>query len=129
MSKVKSFLSISIFVFSVFILHYLFNIVFQSASISFEKQLRFHVFIFIITSLVVLLSLKAIYTSPDKAGFTYLGLVLFKMVAAIVFLFPYLTDVTSETKKLVMHFFVILFLYLTYEVLFLLRHLNAEQNK
>jgi len=129
MSKVKSFLSILIFVFSVFILHYLFNIVFQSASISFEKQLRFHGFIFIITTLVVLLSLKAIYTSPDKAGFTYLGLVLFKMVASIVFLFPYLTDVTRETKTLVFHFFVILFLYLAYEVIFLLRHLNSQQNK
>lgn len=129
MSKIKSFLSILVFVLSVFIVHYLFNIVFQSASISFEKQLRFHVFIFIITALVVLLSLKAIYTSPDKAGFTYLGLVLFKMVAAIVFLFPYLTDVTRETKKLVLHFFIILFLYLAYEVIFLLKHLNAEQKK
>lgn len=129
MSKIKSFLSTVVFVLLIFTLHYLFNLVFPKTSISFEKVLRFHGFIFMITALVILLSLKAIYTSPDKAGFTYLGLVLFKMVAAVVFLFPYLTDVTRETKTLVSHFFVILFLYLAYEVIFLLRHLNGQQNK
>ena len=129
MSRIKSFLSVLTFVLLIFSLHYLFNMLFPEASISFEKLLRFHGFIFMITTLVVLLSLKAIYTSPDKAGFTYLGLALFKMVAAAVFLFPYLTDVTRETKTLVFHFFVILFLYLAYEVIFLLRHVNSQQNK
>ena len=129
MNNVKSFLSTLGFVLLIFILHYLFNLLFPNASISFDKMLRFHGFIFIITAFVVLLSLKAIYKSPDKAGFTYLGLVLFKMITSIVFLFPYLTEVSRETKTLVFHFFVILFLYLTYEVVFLLRHLNSQQNK
>lgn len=128
-SRFKSLFSIIAFVITAFIVHYLFNITFQNASISIEKQLRIHGFVFIATTLVVLLTLKVIYTSPDKTGFTYLGLVLFKMAASIIFLFPYLKDVTSETKKLVLHFFIILFLYLTYEVIFLLKHLNAEQKK
>lgn len=129
MSSMKSLFSIAAFILTVFIVHYLFNITFQNASISLKKLIKIQGFVLISTTIVVLITLKVIYSKPDKTGFTYLGLVLFKMVTAIVFLFPFLTDVSNETKKLVVHFFIVLFIYLIYEVVFLLRHLNAEQKK
>ena len=129
MSSMKSLFSIAAFILTVFIVHYLFNITFQNASISLKKLIKIQGFVLISTTIVVLITLKVIYTKPDKTGFTYLGLVLFKMVTASVFLFPFLTDVSNETKKLVVHFFIVLFIYLIYEVVFLLRHLNAEQKK
>ena len=65
-------------------------------------------------------------TFADKTGFAFMGFSLFKMMAAIVFLIPFIqSDLESQIPD-VSAFFITYFLYLFFETLFAVRLLSKQ---
>lgn len=61
----------------------------------------------------------------DKTGFSFMGLSLFKMVAAVLFLLPMLLSDTTNAFADVVAFFAPYFLFLIFETVFAVKLLNA----
>ena len=77
---------------------------------------KIHVFVVAVTvlSFAVLVMIGRI--DHSKIGFTFLGLVILKMMVSFAFLYPYLIDTMVNTNILVFNFFIVYFLFLAWEV-------------
>lgn len=114
MMKNNSNLSILIFSFTLFIIHFSIN---EYITINIDNTflIKIHIFIILLT-IVVLNTLKIIKNKfPDKVGFGYLAFVLVKMIISILFLFPYIRQKPANLKLIVINFFLIFFIHLFYE--------------
>lgn len=124
-NKFKFSIGIVGFVIVVFFLHFLTNRL-VSISITEKNLIKIHLFIILTTIIVIFLSSKILKNFPDKVGFGYMGLMLFKMIASIFFLFPFFSIKTIETKILVANFFSIYFIYLAVEAIVLLNIIKTK---
>lgn len=129
MNKARTILNASIVVIAVFLIHYTINSLLQNHSLLPIKLIKIHGFVLSITTIVILLSIKIYNLYSDKVGFGYLGLVLFKMIFSVIFLYPNFATKTNETKILVLNFFAVFFIYLIFEVLVLLRYISKKSSR
>jgi hypothetical protein len=81
----------------------------------------FHVTITIAAHLFLLYVHK---NFPDKAGFTFMGMGLLKMMACVVFLIPMIQSDTADRIPDVGAFFIPYFLFLLFETIFAVRLIN-----
>jgi hypothetical protein len=117
-----------IFPFSVlfYFIQYYCKICFWPDTTLYFKEVSIHLFMLVSTLLVYFLVNLVVKLAVDKAGFTFLGLGLLKMMAAIVFLLPLIQDGKSDKIPTVIYFFVTYFIYLFIETLFVARLLNKK---
>ncbi len=81
-----------------------------------------HPFMFVITiATVVAVKIILKRSKPDMLGYAYLATSLVKMFFAILFLLPHLINDSFFRKEYVLQFFMIYFIYLTAEVVYLVR--------
>ncbi len=124
----KSFIKLLLFFVVVFSLQVIFNFVNPIDSFELKDMLKMHGFVFLITAIVIIVTNKITDKIPDKTGFVYLGFVLFKMIASVLFLYPYFSLPTSQSKIIVINFFIIFFIYIGYEATSVIKYLNSKQN-
>lgn len=65
-------------------------------------------------------------TFPDKTGFSFMGVSLLKMMAAVLFLIPLLQSEVKNQIPDVAAFFIPYFLYLFFETIFAIRLINKH---
>jgi hypothetical protein len=80
----------------------------------------------IATILVYLLLLYINKILPTYTGFTFLGASLFRMIAAVVFLIPFIKSHSKDPIGDVTAFFVPYFLFLLFETYFTIRLINRS---
>jgi hypothetical protein len=88
---------------------------------SLESIYIFHVIITVAAHLFLLFVYK---TLPDKAGFTFMGMGLLKMMACVVFLIPMIQSDTVNRIPDVGAFFIPYFVFLLFETVFAVRLIN-----
>jgi hypothetical protein len=88
---------------------------------SLESIYIFHIVITIAAHLFLLFVHK---TFPDKAGFTFMGMGLLKMMACVVFLIPMIQSDTVDRIPDVGAFFIPYFIFLLFETVFAVRIIN-----
>jgi hypothetical protein len=88
---------------------------------SLESIYIFHIVITIAAHLFLLFVHK---TFPDKAGFTFMGMGLLKMMACVVFLIPMIQSDTVDRIPDVGAFFIPYFMFLLFETVFAVRIIN-----
>jgi hypothetical protein len=88
---------------------------------SLESIYIFHVIITVAAHLFLLFVYK---TFPDKAGFTFMGMGLLKMMACVVFLIPMIQSDTVNRIPDVGAFFIPYFMFLLFETVFAVRLIN-----
>lgn len=80
-----------------------------------------------ISSLISYLFLLFVHKSfPDKAGYTFMGTGVLKMMACVVFLIPMIQSEIADRIPDVAAFFVPYFLFLLFETLVAVRLINKE---
>lgn len=124
----KSFLKLIFIGVIVFLVQIIFNFLFPAIALNFKDSIKIHGFLFFITLIVITVTNRITDKSSDKTGFVYLGLVLFKMIASIFFLFPYFSLEIAQSKILVVNFFIIFFVYIAFEASSVIKYLNLKQN-
>lgn len=124
----KSFIKLLLFSLAIFFLQVIFNFVVPIYSFELKDIAKIHGFVFLITAIVIIVTNKITDKIPDKTGFVYLGFVLFKMIASVLFLYPYFSLPTSQSKIIVINFFIIFFIYIGYEATSVIKYLNSKQN-
>jgi hypothetical protein len=63
---------------------------------------------------------------PDKTGFAFMALSLFKMAASVIFFIPLMQSQVADRVPDVLNFFIPYFLYLLLEVVFAVRLINSK---
>ncbi|PKD21708.1 hypothetical protein APR41_01610 [Salegentibacter salinarum] len=97
---------------------YVFEIEFYYSSFS------IYLFHFLATFLIYL-SLVVVYKNfTDKTGFAFIGLSLFKMVAAVIFLLPLVLSEVNAVFVNILAFFIPYFLFLVFETLYAVKLIN-----
>lgn len=97
---------------------YVFEVEFYYSSFS------IYLFHFLATFLIYL-SLVFVYKNfTDKTGFAFMGLSLFKMVAAVIFLLPLVLSEVNAVFVNVLAFFIPYFLFLVFETLYAVKLIN-----
>lgn len=88
-----------------------------------------HPFLFILTIIIIII-LNVIFkkVKPNMLGYAFLGSSLFKMLISVLFLIPILKGDASFKKIYVVQFFVIYFIYLTMEVVYLAQQLRNKKS-
>lgn len=81
----------------------------------------FHIIVTIASYLFLLFVHK---NFPEKAGFTFMGIGLIKMMAGVVFLIPMIQSDTIDRIPDVAAFFIPYFLFLFFETIFAVRLIN-----
>lgn len=88
------------------------------------SSLSIYLFHFLAT-FVIYLSLVFVYKNfPDKTGFAFMGLSLFKMLAAVIFLLPLVLSGVNAVFANILAFFIPYFLYLVFETLYAVKLIN-----
>ncbi|HNQ67022.1 MAG TPA: hypothetical protein PKN32_01480 [Bacteroidales bacterium] len=122
----RAFINFSFLAIIVFAAHYLLLYRFR-INLYAPDVLYVHPFLFIIT-LATIIAVKIIFkkTRLNLLGYVYLGVSLVKMLAAVLFLMPKLLSDSMFRKEYVLQFFMIYFIYLTFEVFYLVRQFKNE---
>ncbi len=124
MKGINIYLLLFVFSLLLFGLHFFLNSTSFFEFILTKELIKIHVFISFFSLMVVFLSGLVIKKFPDKVGFTYLGLVLFKIIASSFLMFSFLSSDKTHGKIIVLNFLVIFFLHIVFEVWFLLGKLK-----
>jgi len=115
------FLSFSILFFGI---HFLLNSKIEQ-TIPLVLLKKMHLFLGIITfavlSTITFIKAKA----PDYIGFGYLAFILVKMAISLVFIYPIIATKDLGAKVYILHFFSAFFLYLTLEVLLIIKEIKT----
>jgi uncharacterized membrane protein YcgQ (UPF0703/DUF1980 family) len=85
-----------------------------------------YIFNIVATFVVYLLLIYVNRTFPTYTGFTFLGTSLFRMMAAVVFLIPFLKSDVKNPITDVTTFFIPYFLFLLFETYFAIRLINKS---
>lgn len=121
LSFLKYFFPFSIVLFSA--QYFIVTNVFADVSF-FYSTWSIYAFHIIITLLSHLFLLFVHQTFPDKTGFTFMGISVVKMMAAVVFLIPMIQSDTIDRIPDITIFFIPYFLYLFFETIFAIRLIN-----
>lgn len=86
----------------------------------------FSIYLFhFLATFLIYLSLVFVYKNfTDKTGFAFMGLSLFKMVAAVVFLLPLVLSGVNAVFVNILAFFIPYFLFLVFETLYAVKLIN-----
>ncbi|PRX48129.1 hypothetical protein [Salegentibacter salegens] len=86
----------------------------------------FSIYLFhFLATFLIYLSLVFVYKNfTDKTGFAFMGLSLFKMVAAVIFLLPLVLSEVNAVFVNILAFFIPYFLYLVFETLYAVKLIN-----
>lgn len=86
------------------------------------------IYVFLVSATVITVILVGYVQKvfPDKTGFTFMGLSLIKMAAAIVFFIPLLESEVEDRTGDILNFFIPYFLFLIFEVIYLVRLINRN---
>lgn len=87
-----------------------------------------YLFFFISTLIVVYLITWINQNFKDYVGFAFMGLLLVKGLASILFLIPSFLSEPKPNFKDLMLFFIPYFIFLTYEAVFSIRLINSSKN-
>lgn len=87
-----------------------------------------HIYAFLgIATLGIFLIMHFIHKNfPDKTGFAFMGLSIFKIAASVIFFIPLMKAQVSNPVDDVLNFFVPYFIYLLLEVVFAVRLINSN---
>lgn len=103
--------------------HYIVTTIFANIFF-FYSTWSIYTFHIIVTLLSYLFLLFVHQTFPDKTGFTFMGVSVIKMMAAVVFLIPLIqSDIIDRIPDIAI-FFIPYFLYLLFETIFAIRLIN-----
>lgn len=86
-----------------------------------------YVFHILVTGLSYVFLLFVHQNFPEKTGFTFMGMGLIKMMAAVVFLIPMIQSDIVDRIPDVAQFFIPYFLFLSLETVFAIRLINKEK--
>ncbi|MDR2011145.1 MAG: hypothetical protein LBQ22_11770 [Bacteroidales bacterium] len=87
-----------------------------------------HPFMFILTIItIVVLNIIFKKAKPSLMGYAFLGSSFFKMMIAVLFLIPILKENVDYKKIYVVQFFMIYFIYLAMEVIYLVQQLKNKK--
>lgn len=125
----KNLLYLVAFAVIVFALHYGFSLVFPTEILEVSTLIKLHSFIFFITTIVIVITNRVTDKMPDKTGFVYLGLVLFKMITSVFFLFPYFSFPLKQSKVIVVNFFIVFLFFIVFEAVSVIKYLNKKNQK
>lgn len=108
-----------------FAVHYYVENVFFADAFFYEIW-QIYAFLVSATVLTVVLVAYVQKVFPDKTGFTFMGLSLVKMAAAIIFFIPLLESTVEDRTGDILNFFIPYFLFLVFEVIYLVRLINRN---
>lgn len=94
----------------------------------FEKMnlLGVYLFMFGLTALAFIIIRVVHENDREKTAFMFLGFSMVKMMAAIMYLFPVYQSMGEAGKIFVLQFFMVYFLYLFLETVFVLKLFNSK---
>jgi hypothetical protein len=86
----------------------------------------FSIYLFhFLATFLIYLSLVFVYKNfSDKTGFAFMGLSLFKMFAAVIFLLPLILSGVNAVFANILAFFIPYFLFLVFETLYAVKLIN-----
>ena len=85
-----------------------------------------YLFMFGLTALAYIIIRVVHENDREKTAFMFLGFSMVKMMAAIMYLFPVYQSMGEAGKIFVLQFFMVYFLYLFVETLFVLKLFNSK---
>ncbi|WP_037318408.1 hypothetical protein [Salegentibacter sp. Hel_I_6] len=88
------------------------------------SSLSIYLFHFFATFAIYLCLVFVYKNFTDKTGFAFMGLSLFKMVAAVIFLLPLVLSDVNAVFANILAFFIPYFLYLVFETLYAVKLIN-----
>lgn len=111
----------------IFGLHLLILIAFKDFFVNFEI-LYSHLFLFILTVLTIL-GLNVIFAKVklNLTATAFLATSIFKMLAAVLFLFPFIKHDNEGRMLFVVQFFILYFIYLFIEIFYFYRKLKEKK--
>lgn len=83
-----------------------------------------YLFLFAATLLIYMSLVFVYYNFRDNTGFAFMGLSLFKMVAAVIFLLPLVLNKVNALFINILAFFIPYFLFLVIETLYAVKLIN-----
>lgn len=89
---------------------------YSNVSLPIQQVFKLHFFLVAITMLTYGMLVLVGKLDPTKIGFTFLGLVLAKMVISFAYLYPLLVPPAYDVNEIVFNFFAAYLLYLFFEV-------------
>lgn len=109
----------------------LFAIQYSVVNFSLETELYYstlsiYAFHFIATFLVYALVLLVHQNFKNQSGFAFMGLGLFKMIGALVFLLPLLLGEMGNKFTELMAFFIPYFIFLMFETIYVVKIINQK---
>lgn len=116
----KKLLLLSCFFFLTLAIYLGFNSILFADSITLNSITIIHVFLFSLT-LVFFLLLHWLKSKNVKSPFIFLGLNFMKMVVSLIFLIPIIKNYSENDLPYILHFFTIYFIYLSYEILLIIK--------
>jgi hypothetical protein len=126
----KSLFSVSTVAIVSFMLHsMLFRAFPNSLGIGFTHIIQQYLFLWVLTIAHFIVLSILLKKWPKYFGFLFTGLSLFKMLIAILFLLPWLKPLTDNSQAIALNFMFSYFIFLTVEVIILLKNMVNYHKK
>ncbi|HRW21615.1 MAG TPA: hypothetical protein PLO05_03445 [Bacteroidales bacterium] len=111
----------------IFLIHYLLS---KALTILHSEQLMFdvHIFMFLLTAGGIIASLYLLKKRSQFVGFAFVGVSVLKMLLSTIFLYPIIKGELDNPKVYVVQFIIIYFVYLAYEVLYIINLLKSSNS-
>ncbi|GAB4298673.1 MAG: hypothetical protein Kow0068_22480 [Marinilabiliales bacterium] len=91
-----------------------------------EKPYEMHIFLFFITLLIYILLSFLLNKKKYLMGYGFMATSLLKMGFSVLFLLPQILHKSPTTKSYVIQFFILYFIYLAIEVVYLVKDLKSK---
>jgi hypothetical protein len=88
--------------------------------------LGLHIFLFLLTAAGVLATLILLKKHSTYVGYAFMGVSVLKMLFSVLFLLPVINKHIDGVKIYVLQFIVIYFVYLGFEMIYIVRLLNRN---
>ncbi len=89
--------------------------------------IKSYMFLVVLNIISFLLLLIVKIKKPDYVGYTFLGLVLIKMIVSFTFLFPTINSEIANKQNIILMFFALYFIYLMFETIISVKLINSEK--
>ena len=88
--------------------------------------IKSYIFLLILNIISFLLLIIVKIKKPDYVGYTFLGLVLIKMIVSFTFLFPTINSEIVNKENIILMFFALYFIYLMFETIISVKLINSK---
>ena len=109
----------------VFLLHFLLRMAFDILQQG-PDVFGLHVFLFLLTAVGILATLFLLKKHSSYVGYAFMGVSVLKMLISALFLLPVINKHLDGVKIYVLQFIVIYFVYLGFEMIYIVRLLNRN---